>query len=139
MHIHQWLVIRAPIHETFYDILVSTAGCGAFDGGCLVVARALQRVIGGKLVVLTRADDTADHAAIEIDGKLWDYDGPLTPRHFINRFNRTEMRHTPFSCIGYRDIRDGDLPNAVRDDALETKLAAVFATALSHGPNRPAI
>jgi len=136
MDISQWDELRSSIHEAFYDDLVKTSDCGAFDGGCLVVAKALQAVIGGEIVVLVRDDDTADHAAVASRGLIWDYDGPLTPSQFIERFNRQELSHLPWECSGYRPIRDGDLPRAFRDDALVLRLAAHFAQMLA-GQNMP--
>lgn len=118
--------IRA-IHDRLYADLVGSAGCGAFDGGCLVVARALQRVIGGEIKVLVRADDTADHAVVEHDGRLWDYDGPLPPAPFIARFNRTAGAR----CVTVRPLRAGDLAEAHRDDALVGRLADLLRQALN--------
>lgn len=126
MNVREWMALRRTIHDDFYDDLVETSGCGAFDGGCVVVAQALQRVIGGDVVVLVRADDQADHAAVLSDGKLWDYDGPLTPSKFIDRLNRTELSSTPWRCVGYRVLHENDLPEAYRDDVLEGRLADLF-------------
>ena len=35
-----------------YDLLLETIGAGPFDGGCVVVAQALQRIHGGQVMVL---------------------------------------------------------------------------------------
>jgi hypothetical protein len=35
-----------------------------------VVARALQQVIGGDIVVIVRIDDTADHAAVPFETRI---------------------------------------------------------------------
>jgi hypothetical protein len=126
MNIREWHRLRRLIHDQFYEDLVTAADCGAFDGGCLVVAQALHRVIGGQLVVLVRDTDIADHAAVWKDGKLWDYDGPMVPSLFIQRFNRTEARHTPWSAVGFRSIQAEDLPDAHREDALTSRLADLF-------------
>lgn len=126
MNVREWHVLLKSIHEQFYEDLVGAADCGAFDGGCLVVAQVLQRVIGGQLVVLVRETDVADHAAVWKDGKLWDYAGPMVPGLFIQRFNRTEARHTPWSVVGFRDIRADDLPDAHREDPLVARLAELF-------------
>ncbi len=130
MNVREWKSHLKDIHEAFYDDLVGTADCGAFDGGCLTVARALQSVIGGDIVVLVRPDDTADHAVVLLDDKLWDYDGPLKPARFLERFNRTEMIGVPWRAHGFRPIREGDLPDAYVDDALIERLARLFASTL---------
>ena len=36
----------------FYSMLVDGVGSGPFDGGCVVVARAIQARYGGDIVVL---------------------------------------------------------------------------------------
>ncbi len=126
MNVREWKKRRKQIHEDFYTDLVDTAGCGAFDGGCLVVAQALQKVIGGEIVVVVREDGTADHAAVLQDEKLWDYAGPLPPAPFISRLNLTELRYLPWICTGYRPIESFDLEDAYRDDDLAERLAEQF-------------
>lgn len=126
MNVREWNARRKDIHEAFYEDLVGTARCGPFDGGCVVVAEALHSVIGGEIVVLVRSGtDRADHAAVLLDGKLWDFDGPLAPTAFIRRYERTELCHMQ-SCSGYRPIRDGDLEEAYRDPDLRDRLSAMF-------------
>lgn len=118
----QWLVDRQAIHDRLYEMLVGSAGCGPFDGGCLVVARAMQRVFGGEVIVLTRADGRADHAVLDVGGQLWDYDGPDAPADMLRRFNASEMA----SCVGYRPLQEGDLLEAVRDPVVEETLVGLF-------------
>lgn len=133
MDVREWQSLRGLIHDEFYADLLHSGECGPFDGGCVVVAEALQRIVGGEIVVLVRGDDRADHAVVSKDGKLWDYDGPMPPASFIARFNREELSHASWSCVGYRPIRSGDLPNAIRDEALVTRLAGLFEKMLSPG------
>jgi len=131
MNVREWLARRKDIHEAFYEELVGTAGCGPFDGGCVVVAEALHSVIGGEIVVLVRSGtDRADHAAVLLDGKLWDFDGPSTPAVFIRRFERNELSHKQASCSGFRPIRDGDLEDACRDPDLRDRLAVLLRDVL---------
>ena len=129
----QWLVSRETIHDRFYEVLVGAVGCGPFDGGCVVVAQALQRVLGGEIRVLVRADDRADHAVLELDGRLWDFDGPDAPAVMVRRFNEAERAH----CTGYRPIRPGDLVDAIRDVDLEEVLAAQFREILASAALAP--
>lgn len=118
----QWLVDRQVIHDRLYEALVGSAGCGPFDGGCLVVARAMQRVLGGDVVVLVRADGRADHAVLDVDGQFWDYDGPDAPADMLRRFNASEMA----SCVAHRPFQEGDLGQAFRDTAVEDVLVELF-------------
>lgn len=128
-----------PYKEAIYDDLVSTADCGPFDGCCLLFANALQSVIGGEVMVLIRAGQIAqdsacgraDHAVVHLSGKLYDFDGTLVSHAFMKRFGKNE--HVQIG--GFRAVADGDLPEAVRDLALELRVAALLRKAL--GPSLP--
>lgn len=109
-----------PFKDAIYHELIVNAECGPFDGGCVVFAQALQRVIGGKIVVVTKSNDQADHAAVLLKGKLYDFDGPLRPDRFFDRFGRNE--HVQIS--GFRPINETDLPDAIRNANLENVLTA---------------
>jgi hypothetical protein len=130
MEIAEWEKRIEAIHEEFYEQIVGTTECGPFDGGCVVTAQALQKVIGGEIMVLIRSNDRADHAVVLKDDLLWDFDGPLPADAFIQRFNATELSGMPFQCIRYRPIRDADLDKAYRGDELVEKLEALFRKAL---------
>lgn len=118
-----WDALRSVIHEEFYEDLVGTADCGAFDGGCLLVARVIQQIYGGQLVVLENFDGIAEHAAVLVDGALIDYDGPLPAAKMIERFNKNEITA---NCVGFRPFQEGDLDEAFRDDHLERRLYSVM-------------
>lgn len=122
----EWSKLIRPIHDALYEKLVGTAGCGAFDGDCLIVAQALRSVLGGEIHVLVRPCGLADHAVVLKNGKLWDYDGPAHPMRFIKRFNRNERA----TCVSHRPIASGDLPDAARDDALASRIAELLRAAL---------
>lgn len=122
-----WSRLKAGIDNDFCRMILDTAGCGPFDGGCLVVARALQKVVGGEIVVLTRAGGRAEHAAVFRNGVLIDYDGPLEPMSFIRRFNVSEFAST----VGFRNIEAADLPGAYRSADLEDQLALLIRSALA--------
>ena len=63
MNVQQWKAATRLIEEAFYEALVDNTDCGPFDGGCLLVAQALKRVIGGEIYVIVDRNDTADHAS----------------------------------------------------------------------------
>lgn len=124
---NEWQYRIGVINDRFHEDIVKTLSCGPFDGGCVVVAEALKNVIGGSVVVLTRGHNgLADHAAVECDGLLWDYAGPLYPLEFIERFNSSERA----CCTVYRDIKDDDLVEAYRDEELSKRLSSLFNEAL---------
>jgi hypothetical protein len=126
-----WAERRAAIEDDVYDILLTNAGCGPFDGGCLVVARALQQIIGGEIVVLERAETgAADHAAVFVDDMLWDFDGPMNYMNFIARYQRNELDFMMARCGGFRSIKPGDLEDAPRSDFLVDQLSNIFRTIL---------
>lgn len=122
-----WTRLRAKIDHDLYRIFLDRIGCGPFDGGCVVFAQALQRSIGGKVVVLTRANGDADHAAVAVDDVLFDYDGPLEPAGFLRRFNANERAST----LGFRPIESADLSGACWDTELEDELASLISSALA--------
>lgn len=114
------------VKDELYSEMVENFDCGPFDGCCVVFAQALQNVIGGEVVVVTNEDERADHAGVLLDGKIYDFDGPLRPEDFMERFARNEHVQTR----GWRRIEDGDLEDAIRDPSLQKKLESLLHDAL---------
>lgn len=100
--------------NTAYKHLIDTYDCGPFDGACYPVARAIQREIGGDLVMMVNADDFAHHAAVLKDGILWDAAGGLPVEKKLAQFNREEdMAYDPGGeLVGIRPVREGDLQDS---------------------------
>jgi hypothetical protein len=121
-----------PFRDQIYMEILAVGDCGPFDGGCVVFANALQSVIGGKIVVLIDPNGRADHAAVARGGLLYDFDGPLPPVDFVERFCENER----VTIAGYRPIDANDLPGAVRDKALQAKLSEILRDALSQKPTQ---
>lgn len=134
MDIMTWNSRRELIYDAVYQILNDKIGCGRFDGGCLIIAHALQSVIGGAVVVLVDINDNADHAAVLSNGFLWDFDAPLKPDDFITRFNNLERR----SCVGYRSIQLGDLKDAPIDADCGEEMIKLFTDMLGDAPHNDA-
>lgn len=128
----EWANRIRRVHDQLYTDLVETIECGAFDGGCVVMAEAIKSVFGGEIVCLTRAGDLADHAAVLIDGMLVDYDGPLPAKDFIVRFN--DFERPIFPVTAHRRFTQDDLPNAVRNPELVKRCARLIATAFDISP-----
>jgi hypothetical protein len=105
-----------------------------FNGGCLIVAQALQSVIGGEIVVMVDKDDYALHAAVLQDDLLWDYDGPLPPPAFVERYN-TFVDDEAYLLSGYRSFREYDLEEAMESAELAGVLAGHFREMLPEYPD----
>jgi len=103
--------------ENIYDIL-EPEDCGPFDGGCVLVAQALQKIHGGDIVVLVNDRGNADHAAVKIGNTLLDFDGPLPVDKFVKRFEKNEH----VKITGIRPMVAGDLPDATRNQSLLPKI-----------------
>jgi hypothetical protein len=108
--------------ENIYDIL-EPEDCGPFDGGCVLVAQALQKIHGGDIVVLINDRGNADHAAVKLGNTLIDYDGPLPVEKFIKRFEKNE--HVKIK--GIRPMKDSDLPEATRNQSLLPKIVNLLS------------
>jgi len=116
------------VNEDAYDVLHSHQ-CGPFDGGCVMVAQALQQIHGGDIVVLVDSNDQAQHAAVAVDGQLMDYSGAAPIRQFVDRFQRNER----VKISGVRPIRPQDLPEAPRDRNTVTQLVQVLGENFADG------
>ena len=128
---YEWVKLREDAESDIYEVL-SEFNCGPFDGGCVLIAMALQRALGGEIVSLVRANsDIADHAALSVDGVLWDIDGPLLPSEFIGQFERNELSALGHVCGGYRPLKPTDLEDAPRDEQAVERLTEIIRTMLS--------
>lgn len=114
--------------ETIYDIL-EPEDCGPFDGGCVLVAQALQKIHGGDIVVLINDRGNADHAAVKIGNTLIDFDGPLPVDRFIKRFEKNEH----VKITGIRPMESSDLPEATRNQSLLPKIVDLLSRKKSKG------
>ena len=73
-----------------YDLLLETIGAGPFDGGCVVVAQALQRIHGGQVMGLVRKDGIVEHAVVQNGDTMYDFDGLGSVEEVIKRFESNE-------------------------------------------------
>lgn len=126
----EWRSAFRPIADEIAGELFARVGCGPFDGGCLVFALALQQVIGGEVVVVTREGGLADHAAVHQADLLWDHAGPRARLPFLRRFAAAELRRS-WRGLGIRPFREGDLSDASQDPELIERLAELLKTGLA--------
>ena len=114
-----------------YNLLLGAADSGPFDGGCVIMARAIQMKYGGDIVVLVghahrNTDDTAQHAVVDFGNLLVDADGPLAPKQFIQRFEKNELSHAGGKITGVRPIQSDDLPDAPRNEQVSAQIAKLL-------------
>ena len=86
---------------------------GPFDGGCLALARALER-LGGQVVVLVDQQGLAHHAVARFGRWLVDFNGAFRDEKMLEKFSLEEMA----TVVAVREIRDGDLAEAYENDEL---------------------
>lgn len=111
------------VEDKAYNYVVKVTDSGPFDGGCVFYAYALQKVIGGKVVVLVNDKDVAQHAAVYKENKLYDYDGSNSPELFIKDFNEKENA----KATSYRVYKSNDLDDTVKGNEQEIlKLASLI-------------
>lgn len=110
-----------PNNEAIYIQLVGATGGGPFDGGCVLFAQALKERLGGSICVLTSAFG-AEHAILKVGDVLIDASGPGSIAEMIARWNSEELRNV----TGCRQMVDGDLPDAARNDLVARNIAGLL-------------
>jgi cytidylate kinase/Zn-dependent peptidase ImmA (M78 family) len=108
--------------DKVYELLLDNIGAGPFDGGCVVVAQALQKIHGGELMALVRNDGTADHAVVQKGNTMYDFDGPGTQEEVVSRFEKNEGTR----IAEVRKLRMTDLPDAPRNSELAKQIASLM-------------
>lgn len=108
---------RWPAKNRFYDAFLNWFDCGPSDGGCLVMAQAIQSVRGGDLWVIQGAvyghEVLAQHAVVRLScGRFADAYGEGDARQIIENFRRLS-RELRGCKLDLRPIREGDLSDAV--------------------------
>lgn len=126
MDLLQWRQIANGIADDLYEAMEAKIGCGPFDGGCTLFARALKQIYGGEVVVVTTPDNMAQHAALAVGNVLWDFDGPKQSDLFLRSYNAKERAFLDQPCVGYRAINAGDLPDCPSDQELEGELVSMI-------------
>lgn len=94
-------------------VLGTKEGCGPFDGGCLALARAFEK-LGGEVAVLADRDDRAQHAVARFGRWLVDFNGAFSENDMLEFFSKSEL-----VCVSsVRALRGGDLDEAYQHAAL---------------------
>jgi len=126
-------VIGAFRSNALYKLLAPFE-CGPFDGGCLIVARAVHSVFGGEMVALhganasiNRAPLIPQHAAVRFGRMIFDARG-LQEGEAMCRFWETREH---LSNVSIHPFMAGDLGNdAAMDEATVLAVAAMIRKAL---------
>lgn len=96
--------------DRLWALLDEAVGAGPCDGGCLICARAIQDVFGGRIVHLAR-NGRPDHFGVLIDGCLLDFDGPAAdPDFWKARFAELEGVTETLDYIPHPAVST-DIPN----------------------------
>lgn len=120
--------------ETVFEETVRLTGCGFFDGGCVLLARALQQVYGGEVMVIEGRMNggalAAQHAFVKFpDGVCADGYSSGSESAVANRFLDEEGLHDgSFKLVGCRHWREGDLRDSPADTNLVHRLMEVLKT-----------
>ena len=117
-----WDMLTRSERTRLYGLLQERIQCGPFDGGCLVVARALQRVMGDGDIHVLIGRGVAQHAVLSWGGMLIDAAGPRTPQKMLARFSKTEL----VEVTTHRMMLPGDVPEAPCTDELVLLVVAAL-------------
>jgi hypothetical protein len=105
------------------SVILKTAGSGPFDGGCMIVAQALQQIYGGRIwVLIGRWSQQAEHAVLKVGDMFYDAAGPDALERIIWRFSEVEG----VKIQSARPIAPGDLPDAPRSFRATTEVAQLL-------------
>ncbi len=119
----------------------SEAQSGPFDGGCLIMAKAIRRANGGGELVRIKSDaNEAEHYGTMIDGKIYDADGAhASPEEWIKNFADHENVSDRKLDFATGLVENGEIPD---DPRAEKQVAALLSRTLgqdaTEGPLFPA-
>lgn len=114
-----------------YTLLLNKIDCGPFDGGCVLMARAIQLAYGGEMVILNGTSISCpnekvigQHAVVLLPNNVMvDADGPLSIKKFIIRYNQNEY----CKITGHHKFNDKkDLLDAPRNEKLSIKISKLI-------------
>ncbi len=115
----------APVFGRFADddiraLITRAAGSGPLDGGCLIVAQALQQIYGGRIwVLIGKWSHRAECAVLKVGDKFLDAAGSGGLNSISGRFAEAKG----VGIEGARPIAPGDLPYASRSLLAATEVA----------------
>lgn len=123
-------------NNVLYGMFLEATGAGPLDGGCLVMATALQAIKGGDLYSVVgktreQALPSANHVVLRVGNVYWDADGPSTEKALLRRWEKEEGLENPT----LRPFKDGDVPGTCRDKKLINSLVVYLKQGISPAPD----
>lgn len=101
-----------------YEYFLNHKDCGPLDGGCLVVAKALAKLMKGKVFVLVGRKNGSygpQHAVCKARGLFWDSEGGWAEKDLIARWYRLErVGWGMLRAIRPGEISEVDFPDLVQ-------------------------
>jgi hypothetical protein len=122
----EWSSDGASVKDQVYTVLLDATDAGPFDGGCVLAAQALQKVVGGDIYALVNKDDRAQHAVVKKGSAFYDFSGKKSQQAMLADFNRYEAMGEHQTAVGVRPLRADDLMNSPRNDQLAEKIAKLM-------------
>ena len=119
------VISRAFRTNAVMDVLTnqSVAQSGPFDGGCLIVAKALQLIVGGNLVRIASDinDGQTEHYGLRVGGVIYDADGAYrSSDEWISHF--AEIENIKDRTLSFAEGYDGS--SEIPDDPKAAKTLA---------------
>jgi hypothetical protein len=102
--------------DAFWELLLekSEAQSGPFDGGCLIIAKAIILVAGGSLVrvVSDVNGGQTEHYGALVEGVIFDFDGPTNNSdEWLARFKRNEYIVDRSLSLGHGYDGSSEIPD----------------------------
>jgi hypothetical protein len=114
------------LHNKIYGVLIDAADSGPYDGGCVIMAQALQKVVGGDVVGLTSANGRVQHAVVKTGDTYHDYSGSGSLKAVMGHLNKLESLDPAHRVVAARPMKKDDLPGAPRDDTVASEIASLI-------------
>lgn len=95
---------RACQHNAFFHRVADEedqCGGGAFDGACLAVAEALQRLLGGELCAVRSDRGVEEHVVVRVGEWFWDGFGRQDWNTLVTNWQCFEQK----TLVGWRDLQ----------------------------------
>lgn len=113
------------------DVLFQATGLGPYSGADLVLALAIERRMGGHLVAL-KSEEGAEHAAVQVNGMLVDFEGAFAPGAMIENFRHwqnLDASSSPVHCQEH--ATPADFPGLSCDEGAIAQVEAALPAELA--------